>query len=317
MERVVVFSFAICQTSASKLFWICSILESCFRPMSDVREFNEQLLLVLRAGVPMAIGDLSTPNQIEAFVAKLTDRMKSTQRPPAEIDELIENDVSLHLDYRNALRAWKGGERTVQSMQSFFECGIAESETRWSITKVLLPLLLVLWLVAQGMTLFVGRFYPELKDMYQVSNLKPSASLKFLGTLNTYSGIGSLVANVLMLLIILLWLRVPSWLVPFVPMHRITIHSLRRAQQMEREARHSKELLFEADGNGSEKTAAGIRSNELTAALCRETSAFASRQWLRWFPLIAGTFLSGLLVFGYVFCLFWPLTDLLHQLSKP
>ncbi len=285
--------------------------------MSDAREFNEQLLLVLRAGVPMAIGDLSTPNQIETFVAKLTDRMKSTQGSTSEIEELIGSDLSLHPDYRNALSAWKGGERTVQSMQSLFECGNAESEMRWSITKVLLPLLLVLWLVAQGMTLFVGRVYPELKDMYQISNLKPSASLQFLGTLNAYSGIGSLVANVLMLLIILLWLRVPSWLVPFVPTHRMTIHSLRRAQQMEREARHSKQLLFATVGSRIEKTVAGIRSNELTAALCRETSAFASRQWLRWFPLIAGTFLSGLLVFGYVFCLFWPLTDLLHQLSKP
>ncbi len=285
--------------------------------MSEVREFNEQLLLVLRAGVPMAIGDLSTRNQIEAFVAKLTDRLKSTQGSAAEIDEWIENDASLPSDYRNALGAWKSGERTVQSMQSLFECGNAESEMRWSITKVLLPLLLVLWLVAQGMTLFVGRVYPELKDMYQISNLKPSASLLFLGTLNAYSGIGALAANVLMILIILLWLRVPTWLVSIFPMHRTTIHSLRRAQQLEREARHARELLFEADGNGSEQTAAGIRSSELTAALCRETSAFASRRWLRWFPLLAGTFLSGLLVFGYVFCLFWPMTDLLHQLSKP
>ena len=285
--------------------------------MSEVREFNEQLLLVLRAGVPMAIGDLSTPNQIEAFVAKLTDRLKSTQGSAAEIDEWIENDASLPSDYRYALRAWKSGERTVQSMQSLFECGNAESEMRWSITKVLLPLLLVLWLVAQGMTFFVGRVYPELKDMYQISNLKASASLQFLGTLNAYSGIGSLVANGLMILILLLWLRVPSWLVSIFPMHRITIHSLRRAQQLEREARNARELLFEVGGNGSEQTAAGIRSSELTAALCRETSAFASRRWLRWFPLLAGTFLSGLLVFGYVFCLFWPLTDLLHQLSKP
>ena len=285
--------------------------------MSEVREFNEQLLLVLRAGVPMAIGDLSTSNQIEAFVAKLTDRLKSSPGSPAEIDELIESDLSLPPDYRNALSAWKSGERTVQAMQSLFECGKAESEMRWSITKVLLPLLLVLWLVAQGMTLFIGRVYPELKGMYQISNLKPSASLQFLGALNAYSGIGALIANVLMLSIILLWLRVPSWLVSMFPMHRITIRSLRRAQQMEREARHARTMLFKSDGNGGEPTAAGIRSNELTAALCRETSAFASRRWLRWFPLIAGTFLSGLLVFGYVFCLFWPLTDLLHQLSKP
>jgi type II secretory pathway component PulF len=285
--------------------------------MPEVREFNEQLLLVLRAGVPMAIGDYSTTKQIEAFVAKLTDRLKSAQSSSTEINEWIENDVSLPTDYRDALRAWKSGERTVQTMQSLFEYGKVDSEMRWSITKVLLPLLLVLWLVAQGMTLFIGRVYPELKGMYQISNLKPSASLQFLGTLNAYSGIGAIIANVLMILIILLWLRVPSWLVSIFPMHRITILSLRRAQQMEREARHARALLFNADGNGSDQAAAVIRSNELTAALCRETSAFVSRRWLRWFPLIAGTFLSGLLVFGYVFCLFWPLTDLLHQLSKP
>ena len=89
------------------------------------------------------------------------------------------------------------------------------------------------------------------------------------------------------------------------------------AQQLERDARLARALHSEQDGQRNEQSVAGIRSNELRAALCRETSVFASRQLLRWFPLMVGTFLSGLLVFGYVFCLFWPLTDLLHQLSKP
>ena len=188
---------------------------------------------------------------------------------------------------------------------------------RWSITKMLLPLLLVMWLVAQGMTFLVGRIYPELKDMYEISNRQPSASLRFLGFLNEYSSVGSICATILMVLILLLWLRVPTWLIPFVPAHGLTIQSLRRAQQMERDARLARALHSEQDGQRNEQSVAGIRSNELRAALCRETSVFASRQLLRWFPLMVGTFLSGVLVFGYVFCLFWPLTDLLHQLSKP
>jgi len=285
--------------------------------MLEVSVFNGQLLLVLRAGVPMAIGDLSTPSQIEGFIAKLSDRIASMQCRSEEIDDLLAKDQELPPDYRNALHAWKCGERTVESMQTLFECGNVKSEMRWSITKVLLPLLLVLWMVVQGMTLLIGVIYPALKDMYQVSNLKPSASLRFLGNLNAYSGIASLFATVIMLMIVLLWLRVPAWLVQFVPTHGLTIQSLRRAQQMEREARRERGLLFETDGNRNDQTAGVVRSNELRAALCRETSVFASRQWLRWFPLIAGAIMTGLLVFGYVFCLFWPLTDLFHQLSKP
>ena len=285
--------------------------------MSDVRVFNEQLLLVLRAGVPLAIGNLSTRSQIEEFIAKLNKRIESTQQATVEIEDLIAKDGELPLDYRNALNAWKSGERTMQSMQAFFECGNAKSEMRWSITKVLLPLLLVLWLVAQGMTLLVRGIYPELKDMYEISNRQPSASLRFLGFLNEYSSVGSICATILMVLIVLLWLRVPTWLVPFVPAHGLTIQSLRKAQQMERDARLARALISAQDGQGSEQSVAAIRSHELRAALCRETSVFLSRQWLRWFPLMVGTFLSGLLVFGYVFCLFWPLTDLLHQLSKP
>lgn len=285
--------------------------------MSDVRVFNEQLLLVLRAGVPLAIGKLSTRSQIEEFIAKLNKRIQSAQRSTDETEDLIEKDGELPLDYRNALDAWKSGERTVQSMQALFECGNAKLEMRWSITKMLLPLLLVLWLVAQGMTLLVGIIYPELKDMYEISNRQPTASLRFLGFLNEYSIVGSICATILMVLIVLMWLRVPSCLVPFVPAHGLAIQSLRRAQQMERDARLARALLSEQDGQGNEHSVAGIRSNELRAALCRETSVFVSRQWLRWFPLMVGTFLSGLLVFGYVFCLFWPLTDLLHQLSKP
>jgi type II secretory pathway component PulF len=285
--------------------------------MSDVRVFNEQLLLVLRAGVPLAIGNLSSRSQIEEFIAKLNKRIQSAHRSTDESEDLIEKDGELPLDYRNALDAWKRGERTVQSMQALFECGNAKIEMRWSITKMLLPLLLVLWLVAMGMALLVRGIYPELKDMYEISNLQPSASLRFLGFLNEYSSVGSICATILMVLILLLWLRVPTWLVPFVPAHGLTIQSLRKAQQMERDARLARALLSGQDSQGKEQSAALIRSHELRAALCRETSVFVSRQWLRWFPLIVGTFLSGLLVFGYVFCLFWPLTDLLHQLSKP
>lgn len=285
--------------------------------MSDVRVFNEQLLLVLRAGVPLAIGDLSTRSQIEEFIAKLNDRIQSAHHSTDETDDWIAKDGQLHPDYRNALAAWRSGERTVQSMQALFECGNAKIEMRWSITKMLLPLLLVLWLVAQGMTLLVGSIYPELKDMYEISNRPPSASLQFLGFLNEYSRVGSICATILMVLILLLWLRVPTWLIPFIPAHGLTIQSLRRAQKLERDARLARALLSREDGQRNEQFIAGIRSNDLRAALCRETSVFVSRQWLRWFPLMVGTFLSGLLVFGYVFCLFWPLTDLLHQLSKP
>jgi len=178
--------------------------------MSEVGIFNEQLLLVLRAGVPIAIGDLSTHSQIEAFVAKLRHRIETTKCSSEEIDDLIAKDDKLHPDYRNALNAWKCGEQTVQSMQALFECGNVKSEMRWSITKILLPLLLVLWLVALGMTFLIGQIYPELKDMYRISDLKPSASLRFLGYLNAYSGITSLCATVLMVLIILLWLRVDN-----------------------------------------------------------------------------------------------------------
>ena len=287
--------------------------------MSDVRVFNDQLLLVLRAGVPLAIGNLTTAPQIENFVANINDRFPSTDGATDDLDERIAIDELLPLDYRRAFQAWKRGDRTAQAMQALFETANAESDMRWSITKLLLPLLLVVWLVAQGMTFLVGRIYPELKAVYEVSNRKTSASLQFLEFLSANARIGTVCLTVLMVLIVLLWLRVPAWLVHLVSTHGLTIRSLRRAQQLEREVRHSRTALSKPDGQAALRlnTDAELRSKELRAALCREDYAFASRQWLRWFPMITGTFLSGLLVFGYVFCMFWPIVDLLHQLSMP
>jgi hypothetical protein len=290
--------------------------------MSDVKEFNEQLLLVLRAGVPLAVGDLSTRGQVEKLVAQVQDRISSSGSLPAPINEGIGQEGQIHSDYREALIARQMGESTVQSMQMFFECGQSRSESRWSITKILLPLLLVMWLVVQGMMFLVGQLYPEMVDMYQISRLEPSASLQFLGALNEYSRIGSMGATLLMGLIIVLWLRVPNWIISNFPIHRFTMRTLRHAQQLERHARRNRQLLASqstvSPSNQSIAQADGeIRSLEIRAAACRESSSLMTRKWLRWFPLLAGTFLSGLLVFGYVFCLFWPLTDLLHQLSKP
>jgi hypothetical protein len=287
--------------------------------MSDVRVFNDQLLLVLRAGVPLAIGNLTTASQIESFVANVNDRFPSTDSATVSVDERIANDALLPLDYRKAFQAWKRGDRTAQAIHALFETACAESDMRWSITKLLLPLLLVVWLVAQGMTFLVGRMYPELKAVYEVSNRNTSASLQFLEFLNANARIGTVCLTLLMVLIVVLWLRVPAWLVRLVPTHGLTIQSLRRAQQFEREVRHSRTAMSKPAGQVALlfSTDAELRSKEIRAALCRADSAFASRQWLRWFPMIMGTFLSGLLVFGYVFCMFWPIVDLLQQLSMP
>ena len=295
--------------------------------MSDVKEFNEQLLLVLRAGVPLAVGDLSTRAQLEKHFAQVQDRISSSDSLSAPINEGLGQDGEIHSDYRRALIAREMGESTVQSMQMFFECGQSRSESRWSITKILLPLLLVMWLVVQGMMLLVGQLYPEMVDMYQISRLEPSKSLQFLGALNEYSTVGSMIATLLMGLTIVLWLRVPDWLISVFPIHRFRMRTLRHAQQLERQTRmnrHSPSNQSSANQSSASQSnqngahADGeIWSSELRAAVCRETSSLVIRKWLRWFPLLAGTFLSGLLVFGYVFCLFWPLTDLLHQLSKP
>ena len=275
--------------------------------MSDVRIFNDHLLLVLRAGVPLAIGNLTTVSQIENFVNDINNRISSAANSAGGVDESFANDVLLPSDYRNAFYAWKRGDRTVQALQALFETGKVASEMRWSITKLLLPLLLVVWLVAQGLALLVGRIYPELKAMYEISNRKTSTSLQFLELLNANVRVGTICFALSMVLIVLLWLRVPAWLVRLVPAYGLTIESLRKAQQFEREARHSTASTSNPD----------LRSNQLRGAICRETSAFASHQWLRWFPLIAGNFLGGLLVFGYVFCMFWPLVDLIQQLALP
>lgn len=290
--------------------------------MSDVKEFNEQLLLVLRAGVPLAVGDLSTRAQLEKHFARVQDRISSSGSLPAPINEGLGQDGEIHSDYRKALIARQMGESTVQSMQMFFECGQSRSESRWSITKILLPLLLVMWLVVQGMMFLVGQLYPEMVDMYQISYLEPSKSLQFLGALNEYSRIGSIIATLLMGLTIVLWLRVPDWLISVFPIHCFRMRTLRLAQQLERQTRMNRQSSANqspaSQSNQNGALADGeIWSSELRAAASRETSSLLTRKWLRWFPLLAGTFLSGLLVFGYVFCLFWPLTDLLHQLSKP
>ena len=287
--------------------------------MSDVKVFNDQLLLVLRAGVPLAIGNLTTVSQIETFVNDVNNRVTSEGHAAVGEDGRIANDELFPADYRNAFDAWKRGDRTVQALQALFETGRVESEMRWSITKLLLPLLLVVWLVAQGMAFLMGGIYPELKAMYAISNRKTSASLQFLEFLNANAQVGTIGLAVIVVLIVLLWLRVPAWLVRLVPAYGVTIQSLRTAQQCERDARLSRASTVNTDGKTDLQSivATDVRSSELRGAICRGTSGFSSRQWLRWFPMIAGAFVGGLLVFGYVFCMFWPLVDLLQQLSLP
>ncbi|MEQ1826488.1 MAG: hypothetical protein ABL921_11110 [Pirellula sp.] len=276
--------------------------------MSEVLVFNKQIELMLDAGMPIVVGNATSPATIRQLLKVVSGRIHpesspqdSTQRHTATAElnhahSAIINDPEIDGCYRRALAKWIESGGSPEVFECFYDLGVAQRQVKWTFSHALLPSILLCAVLFPACYFMLFRIYPDIEQLYTVSGISSSERMRQLLEIRGMVT-GPVVACLGLLLVtaLLFIFRVPSFLVSFLPAYR----------------RNASAILSIQNRDGIE----GSIARPFTTYALRNRLQFEENKWVRWFPLVVSSLISGFVVIFYALLLFWPLTELLHRLS--
>lgn len=274
--------------------------------MSDVSVFNQQIRLLLDAGVPIVVGQALTPRSIRSLIDSVDARMAEINVSPTEQStplasqsvnslELLQK-ADLDPFYCKAFEKWRNSGGSPESFDCLYELGVAKRKSRWSIADSVFPSLILALVLLPACYFLLFRIYPDIVSLYTLSNVKPSLSMQQL--LSLHGPLGRLILwciPVVVLLAAIVYFWVPNVLVMIFPGFRRYSNSI---QQIQNHQNSSADL-----------------SSAFTELAWRNRVAHEDNLTVRWFPVLVSTIVCGFVVAFYAILLFWPLAHLLEQIS--
>jgi hypothetical protein len=249
--------------------------------MSDVLDFNRQIELLLDAGVPIVIGELSTPAEIRSF-------LKSVSNPNSETVGSIHDSC-----YRQALTRWLESNKSADAFDGFHRLGVAKKTAKYALFEAILPSVLLCIVLVPALQLMIFQVYPSITKLYIVSEVKPSSRMQQLLDLST-------------------WLFGPvPWLIPIAFLLVYLWGPSAVARLLPRALR----LPHLSTRQSTTETKSPVALNSIKTLAWQSRLQDQHNVWIRWIPLVCSSFVGGLLVVSYAFLVFWPLVHLLHRLS--
>lgn len=266
--------------------------------MSDVLLFNKQIVLALKAGLPIAIGNRSKPSQVLSLISEINQRSAGTNPDPisSTIDQgkppgLEDDDIPT--EYREAYFRWLQNGRNISALGPMINDGQLRLEARWNIIKIVVPTLVIALLFSLLMPVILSRLLPDLHRFHEINGLKNSSSLQFLDYLKSHSWLVSLLPLVPLVVLWLFWLQ-PLRISKSLPATPAANETSAPQQQMPPPSLHAVSL-------------------SRTALIVQRQ--LARNQLSRWAPTIVATLIGGTIVAFYAICVIWPLADLIYLLS--
>lgn len=274
--------------------------------MSEVTVFNQQIRLLLDAGIPIIIGQAMSPHSIRRYInsidAKILDLKASLETPTdgtnqSSVDELeMLQAAKLDPGYCKAFDRWRKSRGNAESFDCFYELGVAKRKSRWSIADAVLPSLILALVLLPASCFLFFHVYPDIESMYTISNVKPSYTVKQLLALRgPTSQVILWCIPTILLVAAIVYVRVPNVLLRFFPSYRrysSSIHQLQDHQDIPADF-----------------------STSFSKLAWENRVLHEDNMTVRWFPVVVSTIVCGFVVAFYAILLFWPLAHLLEQLS--
>jgi hypothetical protein len=296
----------------------------------DVVEFNHLVKLLIEAGLPIGIGTTADPIQSIQLLESLDASVNANGNNTRSIDEIISTQIPNGTEYAECLRAWVASDRSIEAIDPLHELGILRAEMRASMAYGYIPLLLLAGLLLLGLVVLVSSIYPSLLYLYRVSDLEPTKTVDWLGVASRWLPYWSLVGSALLFIIgWRCWKAYHGNGFSWLPTSGASLESLQRVVAAERSAlmiSHGNELRdlpssvrqeeVLSDQVGKEGRFAAVQSLQSLSRVHRQLLALRSDSWRRRWPILFFALFGGLLVLFYGLCLFWPMTELLYNLSK-
>ena len=306
--------------------------------IDDLIAFNQQLITLARAGLPVELGDGQPSDSAAEQLSQINSRIALQVGLGQTVDQAMV-DALVPAAYKAAWETWFHGNQPIEALNALTSQAEARREMRIDVGNALIQPLIVLSLVYCGFIYLVLVAARQLESTYQQLGEPPSVSLRFLTAAREWLPVWGLLLPLALLLAVGFWWRnSASWTYKWLPGRKRFVVAINKANYAENVARllatnHSltESLQWVGSLDGHAQVPAMLhwactadvedssRVNLLRFA-ARAYRASANREisrWRTWLPTLVGVLVGGGFVLAYGLSLFTPMIELLKMLTKP
>ena len=306
--------------------------------MDDLIAFNQQLITLVRAGMPVELGD-GVPRESAAERLSQISSQIAIQVGLGQTVEQAMTDALVPASYKAAWETWFHGNQPVEALNALTSQAEARREMQIDVGNSLIQPLVVLSLVYCGFIYLVLVAARQLESTYQQLAEPPSASLRFLMVAREWLPVwGALYPIVLLLAMWFWWRNSASWTYEWLPGRKRFVEAVEKANYAENVARllatnhslpESLQLVGSLDGNArmppmlhwvctvEVEDSSRVNLLRFAARAYRESANREISRWRTWLPVLVGVLVGGAFVLAYGLSLFTPMIELLKTLTKP
>ncbi|MDX1930065.1 MAG: hypothetical protein SFV81_26295 [Pirellulaceae bacterium] len=307
--------------------------------MDDLLAFNQQLLTLIEAGIPVELGDDTPGEHVPAQLAQINSRVALQVGLGQSLDRAIANDSLIPAAYRAAWETWFHGQQPIEALNSLASQAAGRRAMQMNVGNALIQPLIVLSLVYLGFIYIVLIAAQQLETTYSQLGQPPSLSLQFLLTARHWLPVWGFVLPIAIALCVVCWWYLSgTWSYRWLPGRTRLIESISKANYAENVAKlldtnHSLAESLQLVGPIKTKAAAPamlrwafaaevedvsrVTLLRFVARAYRDSAKREIRRWHVWLPVFMGVTFCGALVLMYGLSLFTPMIELLKTLTEP
>lgn len=305
---------------------------NCDPKLDDVLAFNQTLLSLERAGIPIGVGDSDATLSLQSKIDSINSKIAVAVARGSSVRQVLESSEELPAQYRSALSVWLLCDHSPEALAALSD----QAGERRDMEKVLsfsfLQPAILAGLVYLGFLYLIFGISPKLESIAVQIGAEPGVGLWFLQTAKSTAWIWAIAGPLCVAVAITIWNRNKSrWSLGYLPGSRRIAEAIEDAHKAQ-----GIRILLEnensQEGSLQPNKATGLLKWALSEGLSREEKmgalsasaityqgiAMSRTEHLRaWFPTLVGASLGGLLVLAFGLSLFAPMIELLTALARP
>lgn len=300
--------------------------------LDDVLAFNQTLLKLEKAGVPIRVGDSDTSDSLQTQLDSINSKVTMAIARGSSVLQIAESHEELPIPYRSALSTWLLCDHSPAALAALSEHAGQRREIERMISFSLLQPLIIATLAYLGFVYLIFGLSPKLDSITNQIGTKPGFGLQFLQWAKNTAWIwGFAFPSFLLLAVFLLNRNLSRWKLKLIPGRKeisISIENANKAegirslletnnsQLVPEPSPHTTRLLTLALSEGLSREAK-IGALSASAKTYRGMARTRTVQLHAWLPALVGASLGGLLVLAFGLSLFAPMIELLTALTRP
>lgn len=326
---------------------------TCDPILDDVLAFNEYLLKLAKAGVPIGLGIAESNATLSDQLSEINSKIAMGVARGNTVRQTLESEIELPPQYRSSLTTWLYCDKSPDALAALSECEDERREMEKVFDFAFLQPLILLALVYCGFVFLLFSVAPKMDAMNSQIGSAPGIGLQVLTAARQTIWFWGIAIPLLVALGLALWRhQTSSWLLRWFPGRGSISEATQKANYAEGFAnllehgqsevqaqsllgtyRSQRKTAQKQSGSAnveiakpkmlqwalSDEVSNDDRPNALrfAARAYRELAQSRSSQWRAWFPVVVGALLGGAIVLAFGLSLFAPMIEILTAIARP